>query len=56
MDKRLFDKTKGEEGFRFHIGSKRKKCQTDIDFGDDNIDYPIKNYQWWEDGDPDCGS
>jgi hypothetical protein len=53
MDKRLFDKTKGEEDSVFYIGSKFGRVPNgDIDLGDDNIDYPIKTING-EDGDPD---
>jgi hypothetical protein len=50
MDKRLFDKNVKEV---FYVGSDFGKIPNpEIDFGDDNIDYPIRTING-EEGDPD---
>lgn len=53
MDKRLFDRSKKDDSEIFYIGSKFGIMpDPEVDFGDDNIDYPIKTING-ENGDPD---
>ena len=52
MDKRLFDPSHKDEDEVFYVGSEFGRVPNpEVDFGDDNIDYPIRTING-EDGDP----
>jgi hypothetical protein len=53
MDKRLFNPGTKDEDEVFYVGSEFGRVPNkEVDFGDDNIDYPIRTING-EDGDPD---